>query len=287
MMADLLMQLDSLWQRCHFPDPGGLRILGLRGCDVVDGQPVANDGAFDRFRDTLFLFDPAAGRIDHVPCTAGQPGGYWDTMAGANAPWVRPNCALYTRGIHRGEYPCLVQAGSLRATVPVIRDVSGTPGVPSYSGGDFDYALNTGIHIHHSAQQNEPAVGIWSDGCTVVDDGDGPLWTIVKAAVWGTYAAQETIWYGIAPFAWLGDSSVRLLMGSVDKADSAVTLLQQFLNTHDGSSLAVTGQFNQETDEEYRSRQRGAGETGDGVCTNPSFLPAPTPPQIVGGQVAS
>src|ERR1035438_7982409 len=139
-MPDLLTQLDDLWQRNHWPDDGGLRLLGLRGCSVNAGTAQANAARFDHFDDTLFLFDTDAGRVDHVPCTASQPGRYWDLKPGANAPWLRPGCALFTRGVHRGEYPCLVQADDPSGMVAVIRDDTNTPDFPSYGGADFDYA---------------------------------------------------------------------------------------------------------------------------------------------------
>jgi hypothetical protein len=270
-MSDLLTQLDSLWQRCHWPDPGGLKLLGLRGCSVTDGRAVANGARFDHFDDTLFLFDVQAGRIDHVPCTAGQPGRSWDLKAG-NAPWLRPGCQLYTRGMHRDEYPCLVQADDPAGTVAVIRDTSCTPAVPSYSGGDFDYCLYTGIHIHHAGQADEPLVGIWSDGCSVVQDGDGDLWGVVKQYVWDTYAGQDSLWYGIAPFAWLGDTSQRLLWGSVDKQAGEMAALRAFLNQHDGSGLEASGRFDEAVDRAYRGHQRYGGLTGTGICENPEWL---------------
>jgi hypothetical protein len=266
-----LVQLDSLWQRCHWPDDGGLKLLGLRGCSVVDGAIVANAGRFDHFDDTLFLFDVEKGRIDHVPCTAGQPGGYWDLKAG-DAPWLRPGCQLFTRGIHRDEYPCLVQADDPAGTVAVLRDTSCTPAFPLYDGSaSFDYCLYTGIHIHHAGQAAEPLVGIWSDGCTVVQDGDGDLWGIVKSYVWGTYAGQQNIWYGIAPYAWLEDDANRLLWGSRDKQAQEVTQLRAFLNAHDGAKLDASGPFDQAVDQAYRGHQRFNKALGDGICVNPDW----------------
>jgi hypothetical protein len=270
-MADLLTDLAALWERCHWPNPGGLKLLGLRGCSVQDGQIVANAARFDHFDDLLVLFDEGAGRLDHVPCTAGQPGAYWDEQAGANAPWVRPGCAFYTRGMHRGEYPCLVQVDGARGVEAVIRDTEAIDGPPSYDGGDFDYAGDTGIHIHHAGMAGEPLVGIWSDGCTVVQDGDGELWGLVRSYVWDTYAAQLTLPYGIAPCAWLGDDVQRLLWGSVDKQAQEVTRLQQFLHDHDGSALAPSGLFEEATDRAYRGHQRFTGQRGTGICENPAW----------------
>ena len=286
-MSDLLTVIADLWERSHFPNDGGLKILGLRGCDIANGAATANDGAFDRFRDNLILFDETAGYIDHVVCTAGQPGVYWDQHQ-ANCPKLRPCCAFYVRGVHRGEYPCLVQAGDARGTVAVIRDTKGN-GSWDIADGTFDYPLDTGIHIHHAGQQNEPAVGVWSAGCTVVDDGDGPLWSVVKAAVWDAYAGQDRIPYGIAPFGWLGDGARRVLFGSVDKGDGGVTQLQQLLNdpNHDGDKLALTGVFDEATDRAYRAHQSANDETPDGVCVNPPWLVAGFPKVSGTGQVTS
>ena len=279
-MSDFLTAVTDLWTRCYWPNPGGLKLLGLRGCSVADGAAIGNGARYDHFDDTLVLFDEAAGRIDHVPCTASQPGDYWVQQAG-DAPWARPGCARFTRGVHRGEYPCLVQDDcDDRGTMAVIR-LRARTFPPSYdpAGADqFDYCLETGIHIHHADAPDEERVGIWSDGCTVVQDsGDGERWGLVKANVWGQYAGQASFWYGIAPFAWLGDGAQRLLWGSIDSGNQAVTQLQQLLAdpNHDGAKIHVTGRFDRATDEAYRCHQRNQGVVGTGVCENPAWLVKP------------
>jgi hypothetical protein len=251
---DILTGLVDLYRRCCFPVHQGLKIIGLRGCEVVDGQVVLVDDTVDHFNDTLFLVDFLRRRIDHVPCTAGQPGWHWinaQRKDGSGAPFARPGLFVYERGLHRGKQ-ALRQVQDATGVVPVIRNVTGD-GVPDYdshSADRFDYPLDTGINIH--ACTGTPSnVGMWSAGCTVVQgDWSGVRWQTVRQYVYDTYAEQTRFPFAILPAAWLFDTAKRLLWGSMDSASGGpVSKLQRFLD------VEVTGRFLKDTDVAYRAHQ--------------------------------
>lgn len=266
---DLLTQAANLYKRCSFPTHKGLKIFGVRGCKFVNGQCVVVEERVDYFDDTLVLFDPDNNYIDHVPCTAGQPGWYW-IQKSPGAAFVRYGLAVYQRGLHKGTYKALRQVQDETGVVPVIRDINqdGYADIDSHSVDQFDYPLDTGINIH--ACTGTPAnVGIWSAGCSVVQgDWQGERWQTVFNAVYRKYDYQTRFPYAIVNAKWLSeDSTKRLMFGSMG---ASVTKLQQFLNEK-GYGVEVTGRFLEETDRAYRSWQRKNGTPGDGICVNPPW----------------
>jgi len=261
--------MASLYKRSNLPVHKGLKLMSLRGCKIVGGQPVIVPERVDNFDDTLVLFDPDAGYIDHVPCTAGQPGWYW--IKKYPAPFVRYGMAVYVRGLHRGKNKALRQAQDETGEVPVIRDMNqdGYADIDSHSPDQFEYPLSTGINIH-ACTGTPTKVGIWGSGCTVVQgDWDGARWQKVFEAVYRRYDYQTRFPYAVADGKWaLETDTQRLLYGSMG---DGVRKLQEFLNSKN-LHVEETGRFLEETDRAYRSWQRKNGVPGDGICVNPAWL---------------
>jgi len=268
----LMDQLVDLWERCHFPNEGGLKLLSLRGTFVENKTIRLRTERVDFFDDTLFLFDPSKNKIDHVPCTAGQPGWYWINRyeEGEGAPFTRFGAYAYVRGMHRGIYEALRQEQTELGRLAVIRDVNhnGEPEFATASVDTFEYPLSTGINIH--ACEGVPArVGIWSSGCHVVQgDWDGYRWETVYTFTYQVYRNQKRFWYGVCDGTWVTDHTQRLLMGSVGPA---VVELHKFLKSKGVANLD-NKRFLKPTDEAYRKWQRMNKQPQTGICANPPWL---------------
>jgi len=267
----IMDQLLDLWERCHFPNEGGLRLLSLRGTHVQAKRIYLRAERVDFFDDTLFLFDPDKGKIDHVPCTAGQPGWYWINRyeEGSGAPFTRCGAYAYVRGMHKG-HAALRQEQIEFGRLAVIRDVNKN-GVPEFSTSSpdaFSYPLTTGINIHACDGVPE-RVGVWSSGCHVVQgDWDGDRWGTVHAYTYTAYAKQRRFWYGVCEGEWVEDATKRLLMGSVGPA---VEQLHTFLHQK-GVATVLGNRFLRSTDEAYRKWQRLNKRPQDGICANPPWV---------------
>lgn len=260
----LLDKIQYLYERCHLSQAKGLRLVALRGCKVVNGKLVHVPERVDFFDDRLFFIDD--GYIDHVPCTAGQPGWYW-LKKQKNTATLRYGQAMYVRGRHKKIYKALRQAPDETGMVPVLRS-SKHDGSISYSEDRFDYPIWTGINIH-ACNGRPDRVGIWSAGCTVVQgDWSGLDWQKLYRLTYQHYKQQAKFPYAILPSEWIDTNSQILLFGSVG---DGVKELQEFL-TDKGLPTKVTGHFGKETDINYRRWQRMNNNIGNGLCINPPWL---------------
>jgi len=264
----MIDRLLDLWNRCNFPLRDGLKIMSLRGMAVKKGQPIPRADITNEFDDTMFLWDEKTGYINHVNCTAGRPGWYWIQKYGSGdgAPFSRPGCYAYIRGLHKGKNKCLVQENSEFGRAAVIRDVNknGVPEISQDAPDLFDYPLDTGIHIH-ACQGTPTLVGVWSSGCHVVQsDWNGADWQTVYNLTYNIYGNQNHFWYGVCESSWFFDEGRRLLYGSYGVN---VLKLNDFLKTHGVADLH-NPHFGQDTDVAYRRWQRMNNRPQDGVSCN-------------------
>lgn len=137
-----------------------LNIIGIRSSD-----PTPN--TFDDLLTVLF-HDETGQRYIYMACTT-KPGLYYlqhpDNLNGVAILVPGQYTNLFVKGLHKGQYPCLVQSGNLQ----VYRD--------NNMDGTFDYTRqfaappSCGIEIHH-ANNNFASTQVdnWSAGCQVVAD---------------------------------------------------------------------------------------------------------------------
>lgn len=266
---DLTQLLRDLWKRCHWPEMSKVCIMTLRGCRVEDGKLVLLKERTNLYDDTMFLIDPTRGIRWHANCTGGQPGWYWVNKygKGEGAPFTRPCCVKYIRGIHRGEYEAMVQARDDGGVIPVIRDVDkdGQADFSPESPDVFDYPHFTGINIHASGGFKE-TVDWASSGCHVIQSpwNDGP-WREFHSFIYDSYSTQREFWYGVADARWAFDTAERILWGSVGEP---VDLLVHFLESKGIEVETNYGVFRQSLDEGYRKWQRTSGQGNNGICVN-------------------
>lgn len=267
----LLDDLLGLWRDCSFPERDGLKLISLRGAKVRHGVVVLSPERVDAFDDTLFLFDEAEQLIDHVPCTAGQPGWYWINKYpdGQGAPITRPGCYSYVRGPHKG-HEALRQQQTEYGRLAVVRDVNKN-GIPDFAANAedyFDYPLETGINIH-ACTGTPDHVGVWSSGCHVVqDDWGGADWGKVHHLTYDAYSGQQRFLYAVCDGRWLFDDGCRLLMGSYGPN---VVKLAEFLKSKGVANLSGE-HFDQQYDQAYRRWQRIGGRMQDGISVNPPWV---------------
>ena len=140
--------------------PYCLNIIGIRS-----SSPVPNT-----FDDLLTVIYTGPDRLHYIymACTT-KPGLFYldhpDNPNGVAIIVPGQYLNLFVKGLHKGQYPCLVQSGTLQ----VYRD--------NKRDGAFDYSHiepappGCGLEIHHA--NNDFAsieVNNWSAGCQVVDD---------------------------------------------------------------------------------------------------------------------
>jgi hypothetical protein len=272
---DLLTRIDSLWGRCHFPNPDGLKLLGVRGLTMVEGEPVVSHGQPDLFSDTLFVFDLDTRQVDHLPCT---------TQARTRVAHARPEaprwsvarygCAHYARGLHvdhRRRHQALRQARGAAGVWPVLCGRGG--GTVSCADARLDEFGYVGAGLTIAAAGSRPGrAGSGAEGHTVVaGDWAAPPWRTLRRNLDESYARQGWFPYAMVPAEWLldGATTQRLLWGSEGQP---VLRLQQVLREEEGIWLNYSGRFDEPTDRAYRRYQRDLGRAGDGVCVDPPWL---------------
>lgn len=137
-----------------------LNIIGIRSCN-----PEPNT-----FDDLLVLLynDETGQRYKYMACTT-KPGIFYlihpDNPNGVAIIVPGQYLGLFEKGMHKNEYPCLKQSGTLK----VYRD--------NDRNGKFDYSKecdappSCGLEIHHACNNFASIeVNNWSAGCQVVAD---------------------------------------------------------------------------------------------------------------------
>lgn len=133
--------------------PGGLKTIGIRGCIPIGdaGEISLRGDAPNIFSDTLGCFGSEFGlwvgtTLPGVVADPPNPRGLAKlcTMEDAGRSWT------FERGMHHGQYPCLIQDGQ----VWVRRD------------NNYLDKGNFAIEIHHAGVDSSE-INTWSEGCNV------------------------------------------------------------------------------------------------------------------------
>lgn len=260
-------QLQDVLNRCRFSIDQGLNIISVRGSRVEGGRIVRQGEQTDRFDDTMFLVDFDSGVLEHMPCTAGQPGWYWirhRSYAGEDSgcPFTRPCQVRYVRGRHKGQ-PALRQHASELGRLPVIRDLDQDAQLEVTDR--YDYPLTTGINIHPSGSTGK-VVGPSSSGCHVVQSPwDTQPWRTVIDLTYHRYGSQPSFLYSVVESEWLEDEHTRVLYGS---RGDVVTKLQGYLRARGYDPGNADRWMQQKTDTALRKLQVAVGAEPNGIAVN-------------------
>jgi hypothetical protein len=151
--------------RYQFLDDGRLYHLNIIG--IRAASSLANT-----FDDLLALiYSDANGQHYHYMACTTKPGLHYlnhpDNPKGVAILAPGQYLNLFVKGLHKGQYPCLVQNGTLE----VFRD--------NKRDGSFDYSqlypapVTCGLEIHHANNLfTSVEVNNWSAGCQVIANPD-------------------------------------------------------------------------------------------------------------------
>lgn len=168
--TDQILALFARKRYLFFNKPHKLNIVGVR----------SNNSVSDNFDDELHVLyrDRIDGPINHLvfPCTT-DPGKHWllNPLNARGCAIMVPNQYrdVYEIGLHKGEYPALVQ----RAPIQFVRDNNRDNKLDFSLYRDFDKRrLNLindviGANIHRASQFKKALnVGMYSAACQVIQD---------------------------------------------------------------------------------------------------------------------
>ena len=264
---------------------GRIQLCGIRGCVIrrergkVIGISVADKPELitNRYDDVMLVYGAKRGGelFSAVYPMSTQPGlaSFWLSSyrpPTKGCPVVQAGQYKYQRGIHRGRYRAMRQAGPVVALRDIDQDTVTEP-----ESDAWDYPRWTGINIH--AGGRSARVDKYSAGCQVIKGGYyGAAWKQFRRFVYEVVAGQSLFHYTLVDGKFFGEwhnakhdrpslTLQRLYYGS---QGNRVSLLQAALQAQDHyHSRGVDGDFGIVTHQAVRRWQRAQGLTQTGVAT--------------------